>query len=137
MRRGSRPLRSGCDSRVMHMLKMAAKFLLTLTVTTILCAVVWQRFVTETLYHCTDALWLDFLRPGHWVHEPVVSVAQVVRSRSMSEPDTIRAGWSMAGLWSLWYSWIGVSVVVSVLLACAPWISKQRTREIYEQTHAP
>jgi hypothetical protein len=113
--------------------KISAKFLVTLIVMTILCTVVWQQFVTDTLYHCTDALWLDFLRPGHWVHEPVASVAQVVRRRSMSEPDTIRAGWSMTGLWSLWYSFVGVSVAVSALLARAPWIPRRRTSEIYEQ----
>lgn len=117
-------------------LKMSAQFFLMLIVMTILCAVVWQQFITDTLYHCTDALWLDFLRPGHWVHEPVASVAQVVRSRSMSEPDTISAGWSMTGLWSLWYSFVGVSVVVSVLVALAPWIPRHRTSEIYERTHA-
>ena len=115
--------------------KISAKFLLALAAMTILSTVVWQHFVTDTFYHCADALWLDFLRPGHWVHEPVVSVAQVVRSRSVSEPDTLRAGWSMTGLWNLWYSCVGVSVVVSVLLARVPWIPKPRTREIYEQTH--
>jgi hypothetical protein len=117
------------------MLKFTAKLLLTVSVLAIVCTVVWQQLVTDTLYHSTDALWLDFLRPGHWVHNPV-SVAHVVRSRSMSEPDTIRAGWSLAGLWSLWYSCLGVSVLLGILLARLPWIPRFRTKEIYEQTTA-
>jgi hypothetical protein len=119
----------------MHsMLKIAAKFLLTLTVMTILCTVIWQQFVTDTFYHCTDASWLDYLSPGDWVHNPV-SVAHVVRSQSMSEPDTIKAGWSMASRWGLWYSFVGVSVVVSILLAPISWIPRYRTRQMHEQTH--
>jgi hypothetical protein len=97
-------------------LNIAARFLVALLVMTIFCTVVWQQLVTDTLYHCTDAGWLDYLSPGHWVHNPE-AVGHGVHNRAMSEPDTIRAGWSMAGLWSLWSSFAGVSVVVSVLFA--------------------
>ena len=101
-------------------LRITGKFLLTLTVMTILCTVAWQHFVTDTLYHCTDPGWLDFLSPGQWIHDPV-PVAHVDGYRTMIDPDTIKAGWSMAGLWSLWCSFTGVSVVVSILLARMPW----------------
>lgn len=104
-------------------LKIAGKFLLTLPVMTVLCTVAWQQFVADTLYDCTDAGWLDYLSPGHWVHNPV-PVAHVAHSRVMSEPDTIRAGWSLAGLWTLWYSFVGVSVVASLLLARMSWIPR-------------
>jgi hypothetical protein len=119
----------------MHMmLKITAKFLLTLTVMTILCTMVWQQLVADTLYHCTDAGWLDYLSPGHWVHNPV-SAAHVVPSQSMSEPDTIKVGWSIGGLWGLWYSFVGVSMVVSLLLSRASSIPRCSTRRSFEPTH--
>jgi hypothetical protein len=53
------------------LLKITGKFLLTLAVMTLLCTLAWQQFVTDTLYHCTDPGWLDFLSPGQWIHNPV------------------------------------------------------------------
>jgi hypothetical protein len=96
-------------------------------VMTILCTIIWQKFITDTLYHCTDAIWLDYFFPGTWVHDPV-SVTQVVRNRPMSEPDTIKAGWTVAGLWTLWYAFAGVSLLVSFLAALVPWVSKRWSR---------
>ena len=115
--------------------KMYAMLIVTLIGMTFLSTRVWQLLVTDTLYHCTDAMWLDFLNPGSWVHDPVVLVAQVLPSSSMSEPDTIRVGWSMSSLWNLWYSFVGVSVAVSILSARASWSSSPRTEED-QQTHA-
>jgi hypothetical protein len=119
------------DNKRIHVmsspLKIAATFLVALLVMTIGCTVVWQQFVTDTLYHCTDAGWLDYLSPGHWIHNPE-TVGHGVHNRAMSELDTIRAGWSMAGLWSLWYSFASVSVVVSVLFARMSWRPKHPNR---------
>jgi hypothetical protein len=98
----------------------AAKFGAMLLLCVIGCTTLWGLFVTDRLYNCTDPGWLDFLFPGHWVHHPV-AVAHVVAGRSMSEPDTIRAGWSITGLWCLWFSFIVVSLVVSFLLARRSW----------------
>jgi len=120
----------------MHcMLKIASVFLLSLLAMTIVCTVVWQQFVTDVLYHCTDAMWLDYLFPGHWVHNPM-AVAHVVPSRSMSEPDTIRAGWSISSLWGLWCLFFGASVVVSILMARLSRRPKRQAGEVSEQHHA-
>jgi hypothetical protein len=106
--------------------KFTAKFVFVMLAMTIVSMVVWQEFVTDRLYNCTDALWFDFLRPGFgWVHGNVAYVPVVVSGRSMSEPDTIKAGWTMTRLWLLWFSFIGVSVAVSLWLAWLSWLPKR------------
>ena len=111
-----------------------AKFGAVLLLCTIACTALWGQFVTDRLYNCLDFGWLDFLFPGDWVHRPV-SVAHVVTGRSMSEPDTIKEGWSIAGLWCLWFSFVVLSLIVSFVLARRPWRSG-RQREIYEHANA-
>jgi hypothetical protein len=110
------------------MFKSAAKFVIVMLVMTIVCTFVWQEFVTDKLYNCTDPGWLDFLSPGDWVHshngEPVAFVPVIIGG-SMSDPDTIKDGGSIARLWYLWYSFVAVSVVISILLARIRWIPKQ------------
>src|SRR5450432_1147229 len=134
--KSSHPLSVRRHSRFMiRMFKSAAKFVVVIFVMTIVCTVVWQSFVTDKLYNCTDPAWLDFLSPGDWVHshdgQPVAFVPVIVGG-SMSDPDTIKQGWSVARLWYLWYSFVAVSVVVSILLAWIRWIPKR----IYKDTHA-
>ncbi|HEY3861950.1 MAG TPA: hypothetical protein VGO59_08685 [Verrucomicrobiae bacterium] len=85
-------------------------------------------FAAENLYDCTDSAGIpDFLLPGDWVHafggHSATSVLHVVHGRSMSEPDTIKEGWSVAGLWGLWHSFVGLSIAVSVFLARKRWIA--------------
>jgi hypothetical protein len=101
------------------MLKTISKFFLSLLALTILCTVLWQQFIANTRYHCTDSLGVDYLLPGHW--DPT-TVAQVMHSSSMSEPDTIKTGWSLAGLWSLWFSFVGVSIFISIVLPRISWL---------------
>lgn len=112
-----------------------AKFVAVFLCCTIVCTVLWAQFVTDTLYNCTDPGWLDYLFPGHWVHHPV-AVAHVVVGRSMSEPDTIKAGWSITGLWFLWFAVVGVSVLGSVLLARLPWIRTRQRGKICAHANA-
>lgn len=112
----------------------AAKFGAVLLLCTIGCTALWGQFVTDQLYNCTDLGWLDFIFPGDWVHHPV-TVAGVVAGRSMNEPDTIREGWSVAGLWCLWFSFVGLSLVISFLLARFPWIPSRQREPIYEQAN--
>ena len=107
-----------------HALKILAKFLVSLILMTIVCTVAWE-LVNERVYDCTDAFGFDYWQPGNWVHRNVAVVRQVVHHRSMSEPDTIKEGWSVAGLWRLWYSFAASSVVASVLLAFLPWIRRR------------
>ena len=97
-------------------------FLATLCAVTVVCTTVWQSFITDRLYHCTDAAGLDFLSPGEWVHNPI-TVAEVTRSRSMEELDTIRRGWSVSSLWGLWWAFVALSVGVSLVVARLPFIA--------------
>lgn len=104
------------------MLKIAFKFLLPFSALTILSALLWQQFITNTLYHCTDSVGIDYFLPGHWVHNPV-SVTQVVPAASMSEPDIIKSGWSQIRLLALWFTLVCTSILTSILLARRPWFS--------------
>jgi hypothetical protein len=112
-------------------LKSAAKFAIVMLVMTIVCTIIWQQFVAEYLYDCTDSLPADFLRPGDWVHafggNAIVSVRHIVHGQSMSEPDTIKTGWSMADLWLLWFLFNGVSVTISIFLARRRWFADRTT----------
>jgi hypothetical protein len=124
----------GKDLLIMNQLrifKRTAKFVVVMFAMTIVCTGVWQCFVTDKLYNCTDPGWLDFLSPGDWVHvhdgKPVALVP-VITGGSMSDPDTIREGWSVARLWYLWYSLVAISVVIGVLLTLIRWIPKQTNR---------
>ena len=112
----------------------AAKFGALLLLCAIGCAPLWGRFATDTLYNCTDPGGLDFLLPGHGVHHPV-SVAHIVAGGFMSEPDTIRVGWNITGLWCLWFSFVVISFVVSFLLARGSWFPGRQREQIYEQTN--
>ena len=107
-------------------LKTTAKFVIILFVMTIVCSIGWA-FVAGELYDCTDPGFIDFLSPGDWVHgwpgHPVATVEKIVHGRSMSEPDTIRHGWTVAGLWCLWFLFVGVSFVISFFLSRKTWLS--------------
>jgi len=96
-------------------------FILSLVMMTILCTAVWDAFINNKIYNCTDGGSWDFLDPGKWVHNPV-SVLKVTGGRSMSEPDQIKSGWSVVGLWSVWLCLVCVSLIVSssIALQCLP-----------------
>jgi hypothetical protein len=85
----------------------------------ILCIWAWDAFVNGKLYYCTDGGSMDFIFVGDWVHYPE-TVAHIT-PRSMSQPDEILAGWSIAKLWCLWGVFAGGSVLVSALSASAIW----------------
>lgn len=84
----------------------ASKFAAALLVCTIAATFIWERFVAGTIYRCTDPGFLELLTPGDWAHGQY--------------GDTLRTGWSMTGLWSLWYSFVIVSVIVSLAFALLP-----------------
>ena len=95
-------------------------FVVSLLATTVFCTIAWEALVHFDVYDCTDPGFLDYLTPGDWVHytggHPVAVVQHVVHGRSMSEPDTIKQGSSIMGLWSLWFSFISASLLVSAFL---------------------
>jgi len=125
-----------------HAVKLVAKFLMSFVVMTIVCTVAWEA-VNELLYDCTDAFGYDYWQPGKWVHGDITVVQQVVHHRSMSVPDTIKEGWSVAGLWFLWYSFVASSVIASIFITFLPWIrrmwrpapTKKATAGFYKGTH--
>ena len=119
----------------MRILLSAAIFIVALTVTTVACTWGWETFVKNRLYNCTDDSPLDYLRPGHWVHQPV-AVRHVTSGRSMSEPDTIKEGWSVWRLWLLWSSSVAGSLIVSFLLARLPLRRERTTEQQCEHTKA-
>jgi hypothetical protein len=112
-------------------LKIGVKFVVTLIAMTIICTIVWQDFVTENLYDNTDDNLMGFLGPffgDFWIGEggfPVVAVQHVVHGRSMSNPDEIKAGWSIPKLCCLWFSFVAISFVISIVLARVPWIPRR------------
>jgi hypothetical protein len=108
---------------MISMLKLMTKFGLSLLAMTVACTILWEWFVNDRLYNCTDAIGLDYLHPGDWTHHPV-AVQHVIGRRPMSEPDTIKAGWTITGLWGLWGAFLFVSVTVSACCAMVPWLPK-------------
>ena len=95
----------------------ALKFMLTMATCTIVCAILWQRCVTDVLYHCSDSLGFDYLQgPGGWVHGTVAG-------QPGSYGDTIRPGWSFGSLQGLWAITLATSAVVSLVLARMRWFS--------------
>jgi hypothetical protein len=117
-------------SRAITTIVTVGKALVVMFVMTILCTVIWSYCVTDVLYNCTDAVGFDYLRPGDWVHEfaglQVVTVDHVDPNRSMSEPDTIRAGWTVGRLWLLWLGFLGASLLTSFLIARLRWFHEAR-----------
>ena len=112
---------------MLSLLKCGVKFVILMFLMTIVCTFVWQEFVTDRLYNCTDPGWLDFLSPGDWVHSHdgvPVAIVPVITGGPMTAPDTIKEGWSVGRLWYLWYSFVVVSVVISILLARIRWTPK-------------
>lgn len=93
--------------------------MVSLLIMAVVCTVTWDGLFNGKLYYCTDGGTLDFLCVGDWVHHPE-SVALVV-PRPMSEPDEIKQGWSITGLWCLWVGFVLTSVFISALLAGMLW----------------
>jgi hypothetical protein len=90
-------------------------------VATAACFIVWEKFVDGNLYNCTDPA-LGYLSPDGWVGGgkwQVITVKKVVGGRSINEPDEIKEGWSVAGLWGAWNALFASSLLVSVLSAAA------------------
>jgi hypothetical protein len=98
----------------------ASVFGITMTVSTIVVAIVWER-LGAGLYSCTDQIGFGYILPGSWVHTrsgyPIQEVAEISHRRPMSEPDTIKQGWSVAHLWGLWFAFLGTSITASLASA--------------------
>jgi hypothetical protein len=117
------------------------KFIASLFVMTVICTTVWQDVVAEYLYDNTDDNMMGFIHPFYldgWIGQgkfPVTAVPQVVHGRSMSEPDEIKEGWSIPKLWCLWFSFVAVSLIISIVFARVPWIPRRQLKTDYEHAH--
>jgi len=118
-------------------LKIAFKFAIVFLLMTVLNTVVWER-TAGNLYDCTDATPPGYLEPGHWVDafdgHPVAVVAKIVHGRSMSEADTIKAGWSERRLLGLWFVFFAFHLLVSTVLACLRWLPEARPESAASDT---
>ncbi len=94
-------------------------FVVGLLIMGVVCIGTWDAFVNGKLYYCTDGGAMDFIFVGDWVHHPE-SVSHVV-PRPMEQPDEIKTGWSVTGLWGLWSAFVSGSVLLSALFAWLFW----------------
>jgi hypothetical protein len=102
------------------------KFVISMIVMTNICTWAWDGFLNGKVYMCTDGGADDYFFPGDWVHahdgHPIVVVPKIVAPHDMSDPDTIKQGWSVTGLWCVWITFFGASLIVSFVLACVSWV---------------
>lgn len=99
-------------------------FFMSMLLLLFLCIPAWDALINGKLYYCTDGGTMDFILgpfSGGWVHHP--EPVPHVSPRPMEQPDEIRTGWSITGLWCLWGAFVGGSVLVSALFAGALWRS--------------
>ena len=100
------------------------KFVISMFVMTCICWMAWETFVDGKIY-CTDENF-GYLSPGNWVSNwdghPIAVVHQIPAVRQMGDPDDIIEGWSVLKLWCLWFSFFGLSLVISILFTWVQWI---------------
>ena len=126
-------------SNVIRLIIFLVKFVAMMFIMTIACTLAWDAFLNGKVYSCTDGGSLDYLNVGGWVHAhggyPIVVVHQIGPPDDMGDPDTIKEGWSVTGLWCIWFLLFGVSLVVSIVFACVSWIAK--IDRLAERIHGP
>jgi hypothetical protein len=77
--------------------------------------IAWDYIFPGRIYFCTDETGFGFWTPGEWVHGEVEYVPDIDTLRPMSEPDVIKAGWSLPGLWAVWSGMIGCVTVGAIV----------------------
>jgi hypothetical protein len=106
--------------------EIGVKFVISMIVMMIISTWAWDAFVNGKIYDSTDGGSLDYWNVGDWVsswdNHPIAVVHQVANGRSMEEPDEIKEGWSVTGLWCLWFLFFGISLVISILFAWMRWV---------------
>jgi hypothetical protein len=109
----------------MKILASVAIFCVAMLTMTIVCTILWDDYLNGTVYACSDGgdweyLILDWSTIGNG-NFPAVVVPRIHDLTSMNDPDELKEGWSVARLWSVWYSFLGGSIAVSLLAAGFPW----------------
>ena len=94
-------------------------FITVLVVMTIAINILWEQFIDERIYDCTDPV-IGYLNlPGEdW---PVVSVKHIISDRPINDPDMILDGWTVDEIWWLAGGCLAISLSVSFLLAWNQW----------------
>ena len=117
-------LYTGLRSHPLHRPIFAGvKFALSMLLTTVICTWVWETHVDGNIYLSTDD-GFGYWGPGDWVHNHdgiQIEVVPKIVPHSMSEPDEIKAGWSVAGLWCVWWALFGTSLGFSIFFAWVCW----------------
>ena len=117
--------KSARNKKARRMIAGTVKFICSMFLMTIFCAGAWEDFLDDKVYLCTDGP-TGYLTPGGWVHtwdnHPIAVVHQIVPPHDMSDPDEIKEGWSVTGLWCVWFLFFGCSLVFSILFAWVQWI---------------
>lgn len=125
----------------MKALKYIVKFTIVMVTMTILCTWAWDASLNGKVYFCTDGGAWDYWFPGDWVHahdgQPIEVVSKIIPTSNMNAADMIQQGWSVTKLWFVWYSSLGVSIIVSVLLAWMQWLPIENERNKSPQATAP
>ncbi|MBN8458906.1 MAG: hypothetical protein J0M04_19075 [Verrucomicrobia bacterium] len=102
-------------------MKTTAKFLLVLAVLTAMCAIIWEFTLPGGVYDCTDEVGFDYLSPGDWVHGPIEYVEKIDTMRGMELPDTLKRGWTITGLWGIWWFMFGSSIIIAGFASRISW----------------
>jgi hypothetical protein len=100
----------------MRYIKQAVTFLVILAPCLVASEIVWDAYLPGQIYNCSDCNLFGVLMPGSWVHGNYVTVSKINTYGSMSQPDSIKEGWSLEKLWFLWFSVFFASVAISVSL---------------------
>jgi len=112
---------------------MGPKFLIVFVITTYINTAAWQ-YIATGLYDCVDDAIPGYLEPGFWVHSfnghSVMTVPQITHNHPMSDPDTIKQGWSVPRLLGLWFCFFTTSVVVSLGLARIRWPGERSNQSL-------
>jgi len=109
------------NKRARRIIAGVVKFVFSMLVMTIICEWAWGTYVTGKIYCDSDGDF-GYLTPGCWVSDPIAVVHQIPAVRQYGDPDVIIEGWSISKLWCLWFSFFGISLVISILFAWVQWI---------------
>jgi hypothetical protein len=97
------------------------KFLVVLTIATIVWIVVWQCTLSGHVYDSTDDMGFDYFSPGDWVRGSIEYVDIIDTSRTMDMPDSIKKGWTTHHLWGIWLIMTAFSVSLSWAASKISW----------------
>ena len=116
----------------------AEKFLIVFVSVTMINSAVWQKYVATNLYDCVDEAIPGYWEPGFWVHTHdghlVKTVQQVTHDHSMSDPDTIKQGWTIGRLLGLWFSFFAASLLAGLAIGRLPWTRREWSNRALERT---